>query len=359
MLDHPILDVALGLIAFYVVLSLLASAIQEWIAGLLGLRSRTLRSGLENLVGDAGEIEALLAHPLLRGLARQKKKDNRHKKADDEQTDKKGAVPSYVRPSTVSAALLETFDPEHKLRSAKGAGALRTAVDQVEEHGSIKALLTPLLDDDVNTVDDLKKRLAEHFDDTMDRVSGWYKRQTQSIIVGIAIVITVAFNADSGRIARELWRHDALRAAVAAQAVALADAPPPQPPTNGDERSNLDTAVTLPVGANEGGDANGSATANEGGDANGSTTANEGGDADRRAGLEQNLASLESFPIGWKLNEEGWPVLRDTIPGWIGRMLGWLVTVAAVSLGAPFWFDLLSKVARLRAAGKPARETRG
>ena len=333
MLDHPILDVALGLIAFYVVLSLLASAIQEWIAGLLGLRSRTLRSGLENLVGDAGEIEALLAHPLLRGLARQKK-------TDDEQTDRKGAVPSYVRPSTLSAALLETFDPEHKLRSAKDADALRTAVGQVEEHGPIKALLTPLLDDDVNTVDDLKKRLAEHFDDTMDRVSGWYKRQTQSIIVGIAVVITVAFNADSGRIARELWRHDALRAAVAAQAVALADAPPPQ------LRSDPDPTVTPPEGTGEGGDANGG------------TSANDAGDADRRAALEQNLARLQSFPIGWELDEKGWPVLRDTMPGWIGRMLGWLVTVAAVSLGAPFWFDLLSKVARLRAAGKPAREAR-
>ena len=337
MLDHPILDVALGLIAFYVVLSLLASAIQEWIAGLLGLRSRTLRSGLENLVGDAGEIEALLAHPLLRALARQKK-NNRHKKDkkktddkqqtdDEQQTDKKGAVPSYVRPSTVSAALLETFDPEHKLRSAKSADDLRTAVDEVKEHGPIKALLTSLLDDDVNTVDDLKKRLAEHFDDTMDRVSGWYKRQTQSIIVGIAVVITVAFNADSGRIARELWRHDALRAAVAAQAVALADARPPQPPTNGD-----------------------------GNGTNSNTPANDGDD--RRADLEQNLASLEFFPIGWKLDEKGRPVLRDTVSGWIGRMLGWLVTVAAVSLGAPFWFDLLSKVARLRAAGKPARETR-
>ena len=327
MLDHPILDVALGLIAFYVVLSLLASAIQEWIAGLLGLRSRTLRSGLENLVGDAGEIEALLAHPLLRGLARQKKKNKR--KTDDEQTDRKGAVPSYVRPSTLSAALLETFDPEHKLRSAKDADALRTAVGQVEGHGPIKALLTPLLDHDVNTVDDLKKRLAEHFDDTMDRVSGWYKRQTQSIIVGIAVVITVAFNADSGRIATELWRHDALRAAVAAQAVGAGRRPP---------RPSRGATLTPPATPPEG--------AGEDGDANGGTTANDTGDADRRADLQQNIASLKSFPIGWELDKKGRPVLRDTTPGWIGRILGWLVTVAAVSLGAPFWFDLLSKVAR-------------
>jgi hypothetical protein len=32
---------------------------------------------------------------------------------------------------------------------------------------------------------------------------------------------------------------------------------------------------------------------------------------------------------------------------------GWLITVAAVSLGAPFWFDLLSRLARLRGSGPP------
>ena len=32
-------------------------------------------------------------------------------------------------------------------------------------------------------------------------------------------------------------------------------------------------------------------------------------------------------------------------------MFGWLITAFAVTLGAPFWFDVLSKVARIRAAG--------
>ncbi len=36
--------------------------------------------------------------------------------------------------------------------------------------------------------------------------------------------------------------------------------------------------------------------------------------------------------------------------------LGWLITAAAVSLGAPFWFDLLNKLVNLRAAGKKPKE---
>ena len=30
---------------------------------------------------------------------------------------------------------------------------------------------------------------------------------------------------------------------------------------------------------------------------------------------------------------------------------GWVITIAAISLGAPFWFDLLGKVANLRGSG--------
>ena len=34
------------------------------------------------------------------------------------------------------------------------------------------------------------------------------------------------------------------------------------------------------------------------------------------------------------------------------HLLGWLLTAIAVSLGAPFWFDMLKKIVNLRAAGR-------
>ena len=37
-------------------------------------------------------------------------------------------------------------------------------------------------------------------------------------------------------------------------------------------------------------------------------------------------------------------------------LLGWIITAFAISLGAQFWFDLLTKFVNLRAAGpKPER----
>jgi len=37
---------------------------------------------------------------------------------------------------------------------------------------------------------------------------------------------------------------------------------------------------------------------------------------------------------------------------WLARIAGWAITVGAVSLGAAFWFDVLSRFIHLRRAGK-------
>jgi hypothetical protein len=37
-------------------------------------------------------------------------------------------------------------------------------------------------------------------------------------------------------------------------------------------------------------------------------------------------------------------------------MLGWILTILAVSLGAPFWFDMLNRVVAIRSAGKAPEE---
>ena len=52
----------------------------------------------------------------------------------------------------------------------------------------------------------------------MDRVAGWYKRQVKYFLLAVAVVVTVAVNADTLRIAEQLWRDDALHTAIAAAA---------------------------------------------------------------------------------------------------------------------------------------------
>jgi hypothetical protein len=40
------------------------------------------------------------------------------------------------------------------------------------------------------------------------------------------------------------------------------------------------------------------------------------------------------------------------------HLLGWLITAFAVSLGAPFWFDLLNKIMVIRSTVKPREKSR-
>jgi hypothetical protein len=58
----------------------------------------------------------------------------------------------------------------------------------------------------------------------------------------------------------------------------------------------------------------------------------------------RRLDALE-LPIGWPDATFG----RD----WYMRILGWLITGAAISLGAPFWFDLLNRMMVVRSTVKP------
>ena len=76
---------------------------------------------------------------------------------------------------------------------------------------------------------------------------------------------------------------------------------------------------------------------------------------------QQQLRSL-GLPIGWddksdpKRNFTGWTWKGDQ-GGWWEQLqwhwLGWLLTALAISLGAPFWFDLLNKFIVIRSAVKP------
>ena len=91
------------------------------------------------------------------------------------------------------------------------------------------------------------------------------------------------------------------------------------------------------------------------------------------------LDTLQSIglPLGW--TGSAWPTYFDeacdpagkAVPcrlgdrigdgGWWGNLLiallGWSMTAVACTLGGPFWFDLLNRLVKLRAAGTKAQET--
>jgi hypothetical protein len=88
-----------------------------------------------------------------------------------------------------------------------------------------------------------------------------------------------------------------------------------------------------------------------------------------REQVEETERALRSLPIGWNCKAETadgsdgsttdyWACVKQKLPQLrLVQILGWILTAAALSLGAPFWFDLLNKFINLRGAGeKPARD---
>ena len=219
--------------------------------------------------------------------------------------------PSYMPSRVFALTLLDTFAPppagtasDDLIDRASKAVAGTTVLGP-----TITGVLQDALLDARGNVDAFRASIERSFDDVMDRASGWYKRRIQAILFAIALALVVGINADSYSIGQRLWKDDALRSAVVAQAnktVAAGQAPC----VTSDPNKNPTTEAAACVG---------------------------------------EVKAL-NLPLGWS---------RATSPhnlgDGLGKVIGLLVTAFALTLGAPFWFDLLSRVARLRGSGVPER----
>jgi len=288
------LDVLVGLFFLYFLLSIVCSAVQETVAQLFNLRGRTLEDGVRNLLGDDAMTDRIFRHPRLKALSKPRRRFM------------KGGRPSYIPSRVFALTLLDTLFPPDEERSRDVFELAREKLEDPDVPGRVKTLLRDALSHSEGRRDLLRAELERSFDQAMDRVSGWYKRRAQFFLFGIALLTVALINADTFSVAQRLWKDDALRAAVVSQSAGASGA--------GTENCPGATAEDSPQ--------------------------------ERAAKCVDDIDEL-GLPIGWTSasSPHGWG-----IPGKIG---GLLVTAFALSLGAPFWFDLLSKIARLRASGPP------
>jgi hypothetical protein len=66
--------------------------------------------------------------------------------------------------------------------------------------------------------------------------------------------------------------------------------------------------------------------------------------------IEKSYTELKSLKLPLMWSHENVPWVSWKAFGL--SLLGWLITAAALSLGAPFWFDALGRLSRLRTTGK-------
>lgn len=321
MQDLPALDVAIGLVFLYVVLALVSTTINESISTAIGLRARFLQLGILNLLSassattEAGieTTRRFYGHPLVQGLVRPGRgPDPSLDPTDSGRWWRKPPYPSYLPSRTFVAALtdiardaeakLDQVDPDEaakaRARLEHAAEGLERSLAAIPNERLAEAMLALYRSTGSNAAQ-FQHAAERWFDDSMERVSGWYKRRVQLILFVIAVAVVCALNADTLTAARVLWRDDATRAAVVTRAEAAAQG------TTGD------------------------------------------------VNVQETVKDLD-LPLGWKLSfgDESTQLPNDVMT-WLAKFVGLALTIGAVMLGAPFWFDLLSKIVRVRSTGAP------
>lgn len=229
-------------------------------------------------------------------------------------------LPSYIPSKTFALALIDVLRRTKPASEATGARetlvSVREAIDKIQNPDLQRTLR--VFCDKATLIEDrldqegtsLSESIEDWFNDRMSRVSGWYKRRAQIIGLLLGAGLTILTNADTVHVATVLWHDSTLREAVVAdaQAYIVAHSPP-----------------SAPTGA---------------------TTAQE---------VTKRVDDLwgAGFPIGWADD----PLVTkwsSSSSDWLALLIklgGWLLTALALSLGAGFWFDVLSKVLQLRGTG--------
>ena len=276
MFSSPIIDVAIGLVFCYAALDLTVSTITEAIASGRKWRSKALFGALKALLNDSGfsglalkVFNHALVSPLGSGNAVAGKQPT--------------ALPSYVPSTHFATALVDAirsvpgdFERLKEDFDKVADPQLRQALQGIYAQASLQARAT-------ERFEALQGGIAALFDNAMDRLSGEYKRKTQTWTFRIALIVALILNIDSLYLLRTLWSHPSLTA-----------------------------SLTAPSGAPD---------------------------------VSVLLAQLNTLPVGWE--GRGYTGVYDVVAGMIGILISGVTAV----FGAPFWFDTLQRLTRLRGTG--------
>jgi len=346
MSGFPILDLVIGIIFIYFLLSIISSSVVEMILTAKRIRARVLEKWLVTIFdkkikqSDGTEItlgQAIMDHCSVTALS------------------KKGQSTSYIGPKNFTTALIEkiTFqvDPtkivktiDELITSIEKTTVLSTEFQRAllnyayEAKDSYEKLTVKTMSE----IEMFRSKVENWYDSSMDRLTGVLKRHSSFFTIIVACSIAIFLNADSIAISKYLYSNPEARAKLAAKAYETAK--------DSTIKANL-TTVKNAIAAD---------TISRTKDSTEQTI--EQIEQNFKAKLnevnEANAALKAAIPIGWSNTD------FKAIDSWflfiLSKIGGLALTVLAIFMGAPFWFDILNKVANLRGSGpKPASTAAG
>jgi len=336
MFGSIILDVAIGMSLIYLLFSLVMTSVTEVISQFTKMRARKLEDGIINILHSKKPItdeeikKYMISKPPLTydqvKAEIKKERDDLFKdfydhpliyamyKGDRLKNGKSNysAYPAYIPAQTFSTVLIDIL---HKTED--GIKTAKTLRDDLRAQSSpVAQAILSVMDHTETELANVRKSIENWFDASMDRVGGWYKKWTQVVLLIITAVIVIGCNVDTINLTSALMNDKALREGlvVAAQDVAKNASASMIPNASGTLQPEESTKVAQQI--------------------------------------QKQIGNLP-LPIGWGEYQKEIKVQQNNYLNYIVlKIAGLAITVFAISLGAPFWFDTLSKLINIRNNGR-------
>lgn len=360
MLNSSILDIVIGLIFIYLLYSLLATIIQEIIASQFAFRAKILERAVFRMLEDENKFASKFRsvwylfkktgnggaknsityeyykHPLILFLG---------------ESDCRGK-PAYINKETFSKVIVDLLrgkdvapGDDIKLLIQKSLDSQSTNWGNSRISDQTLSYLKSIWADANGDVGKFKHHLESWFEETMDRASTWYKKHIQFVLFFIGLAISIAFNVDTLKIIERLEKDPKLREQLVQQANAFQEA-----------HHDLDKKLLIQQAEN-----NKFLAQKNKIQVNDSLRNKELSDSlqlanylalkSKRDELLDQASTLirndinsvhHSLGLGWETYDS------SSFLSLFYSLTGWVVTALALSLGAPFWFDLLNRLMKLR-----------
>jgi hypothetical protein len=321
-----ILEVAIGLVFVWLVISVATIEIQNRVGTWLNWRADHLERAIRNMLKDPALVEEFYAHPLIMEFMPKDENGNPLK-------DKKGrnrrpeSIPSEKFAIAACEVMMNAGKDEDKvmpgeMTMAKIKSGMKALAEKNPNLAQLNRYLLPgidrVADDFESMMEKYRKNTEDWFNNVMTQASGMYKRHAQKMAFWIGLFAALILNIDTIQVAQKLWQEPTMRAALVAQA---------QTEVQQDQPSNALTLaqnLSFPIGWSTAPLETSSCRAMDIIDSQ---------IVFRSAGQCRAVTGLPAFNNFW---------------GWIVKIFGYVLSAAAAAQGAPFWFDILRKLVGIK-----------
>jgi hypothetical protein len=363
------LDIVVGLVFIYLLYSLLATLVQEIIATHFSFRAKMLERAIFRMLEDENKFNSRFSG--IRCLFARSKNSGRKNSPSGEfykhplikflSENSSKSRPSYINRHTFSKVIVDLLRGDEARPEDNEPDLIQSALDQgitkwgnVEISSETLTYLRSVWTDAKSDVQAFKLHLEGWFDETMDRTTGWYKKHTQFILFFVGFAIAVVFNVDTLKIVDKLEKDPKLREQLVQQAGAFMEAHPDLDVQLKEKELEYKSALAelknrelQPDQDLAGSLAKDSLELEKYRllQARRDTLLNHA-----ESLIRNDIANVQhSLGMDWNgFNcQSGW---KNCLVNLLKSLFGWTITAIALSLGAPFWFDLLNKLMKLRAS---------